>query len=121
MKSDVPSHAPPPPRREPVLPPHPGARPLVDVRDRSLAELEVDLEDAVRRGKASVALSPGADGTPAIPSLIAVWLLSRVGKALEIRKPVDLSKVDNPADLRSIGGVARLLHEVLHPVPAVAS
>lgn len=121
MKSDVPSHAPPPPRRGPAPAPRPGARPLTDVRDRSIAELEADLEDTVRRGKAAVALSPGADGTPAIPSLIAVWLLSQVGKALGIKKPVDLRTVDNPEDLRSIGGVARLLHEVLHPAPAVAS
>ncbi len=69
-----------------------------------------------------MALTPGADGTPAISSIISVWVLTQVGKSLGMSKsPVTLSKVENPQDLRSIGGVARLLHEVLHPVPAMAS
>lgn len=122
MKSDLPSNAPPPRKRVPATPSAPGTRPLTDVRDRTIAELEADLEDTIRRGKAAIALAPGADGTPGISSMIAVWVLTQVGKALGTNKsPVRLSKVENPEDLRSIGGVARLLHGVLHPAPAVAS
>lgn len=121
MKSDVPSHAPTPPRRGAAVVSLPDARPLTDVRDRSIAELETDLEDTLRRGKASVSLAPADDGTPAISSLIAVWLLSQVGKALGTKRPVNLAKVTDRENLRSVGGVARLLHEVLHPASAVAS
>lgn len=93
-----------------------------DLRDRTVAELEADLEAMIRHGKASIDLTPGEDGTPAIASLIAVWLLTEVGKALGTGKsPISLSKVENPEDLRSIGGVARLLHGVFHPASAVAS
>jgi hypothetical protein len=53
--------------------------------------------------------------------LIAVWLLSQVGKAIGTKRPVNLSKVKDRNDLRSVGGVARLLHQALHPAPAVAS
>lgn len=121
MKSDVASLAPPPPGS--TLPPAPlsGAHPLSDLRSRSVAELTVDLEDTLRRGKGSVPLSPAGDGTPAVPSLIAVWLLSEAGKALGIMRPVNLSTVTDRDDLRSVGGVARLLHAFLHPAPAVAS
>lgn len=123
MKADVPSNAPPPRRRGPTPAPAlaPGVAPLADARGRSRAELERDLEDTIRRGKAAIALTPGEDGTPAISSLIAVWVLTQVGKAIGTNKsPVKLSKVENPVDLRSIGGVARLLHAVFHPAPAVA-
>lgn len=122
MKSDVPSNAPPPRGRVPAPAAAPGVAPLSDAPARSCAELERDLEDTIRRGKAAIALTPGEDGTPAISSMIAVWVLSQVGKALGTNKsPVKLSKVENPEDLRSIGGVARLLHAVFHPAPAVAS
>jgi hypothetical protein len=81
----------------------------------------LDLEDTLRRGKGSLVLAPAGDGTAAVPSLVAVWLLSEVGKALGIKRPVNLSKVTDRDELRSVGGVARLLHDVLHPAPAVAS
>jgi hypothetical protein len=100
--------------------PLPGAHPLSDARNRSVAELEVDLEDTLRQCKASLPASPAGDGTRAIPSLIAVWLLSQVGKAIATKRPVNLSKVADLNDLRSVGGVARLLHHALHPAPAVA-
>ena len=122
VKSDVPSNAPRPRRRVPGPAPVPGVAPLADARGRSRAELERDLEDTIRRGKAAIVLSPGDDGTPAISSMIAVWVLTQVGKAVGTnRSPVKLSKVENPEDLRSIGGVARLLHAAFHPASAVAS
>jgi hypothetical protein len=116
MKSDVPSPAPPPPSGDPGLPLIPGARPLAEARTRSVKELERDLEQVLRSGQHAVELSPADDGTPGIPSLIAVWLLNEVGKAIGVEKPVNLSKVTNREDLRSVGGVARLLHRTLHPV-----
>src|ERR1700722_17165785 len=114
MKSDVPSRAPAPPGRPRPSNPLPGARPLSDARIRSVSELEIDLADTLRRGKVSLSPSLTGDGTPAIPSLIAVWLLSEVGKALGTKRPVNLSRVINRDDLRSVGGVARLLYGVLH-------
>lgn len=121
MKSDVPSSAPPPPRRGSPSIAFPGAPSLSNARDRSVDELEADLEATLHHGKSSLVLSPASDGTPAISSLIAVWLLSQVGKAIGKAKPVNLSQVVDREDLRSVGGVARLLHEVLHPAPAIAS
>lgn len=91
------------------------------MRNRTVAELEADLEDTIRRGKAAIALNPGADGTPTIPSMIAVWVLTQVGKAIGTNKSPVRFPVANPEDLRSIRGVARLLHEVLHPASVVAS
>lgn len=124
MKSDVPSNVPPPRRRQVTPAPGPaaGVAPLAAAPSRSRSELERDLEDTIRRGKAAIALTPAEDGTPAISSMVAVWVLTQVGKAIGTDKsPVKLSKVKNPADLRSIGGVARLLHEVFHPATAIAS
>ena len=74
----------------------------------------VDLEAALR-GRAGLELSPAADGTSGVASLIAVWLINEVGKAIGVDKPVKLSAVTNRDDLRSVGGVARLLHRALHP------
>jgi hypothetical protein len=121
MKSDVPSNAPPPPHRGAASLSSAEAPLLSNVRDRSLSELEADLEATLRHGKSSLVLSPAQDGTPAISSLISVWLLSQVGKAIGTAKPVNLSTVTNRDELRSVGGVARLLHGVLHPVSAIVS
>lgn len=115
VKSDVPSPAPPPPGSSPSLPAVSGARPLAEARSRTAQQLERDLENALRTGRSALPLIPGADGTPAIPSLIAVWLITQAGKAVGVQKPVKLSKVTNKQDLRSVGGVARLLHEAFHP------
>ena len=122
MKSDLPSNVLPPRRKDAAPERQPGIRPLAYARDRTVAELEADLEDTIRRGKAAIPLTPAADGTPGISSLIAVWVLTEVGKELGTNKsPVKLSTVQNPEALRSIGGVARLLHDVLHPAAAIAS
>ena len=89
---------------------------LLQRRARWVEQLGCDLEQALRSGRAALALAPSSDGTPGIPSLIAVWLISQVGKAVGLQKPVNLSKVTNKEDLRSVGGVARLLHVAFHPV-----
>jgi hypothetical protein len=116
MKSDVPSSAPPPPRPAPPGSARPADIPLADARSRSVEELVGDLERVLRSGHAALELTPGADGTPGIPSLVAVWLLTEVGKAIGADKPVDLSKVTDRQELRTVGGVARLLHRTFHPV-----
>lgn len=50
------------------------------------------------------------NGTPHIPSLVAVWLIGRVSEAYRPgSKLVNLSRVGDPDALRSIGGVTDLL------------
>jgi hypothetical protein len=49
---------------------------------------------------------------------VSVWLLSMVGKAVGKPRLVNLSKVRRE-ELRSIGGVARLVHRTLHQASAV--
>lgn len=123
MKSDVPSSAPAPPPTAPITPPGPVTSPLTRARSRSVEELGRDLEQVLRTGHATLELTPAADGTPGIPSLVAVWLLNEVGKAIGVEKPVNLSTITDREELRSVDGVARLLYRTLHAVPrgAVAS
>lgn len=119
VKSDIPSRgAIAPPRRTgpaaivPVMP-------LTGVRTRSAVELERDLSELLRTARPTcVTTELAADGSPKVASLVAVWLLSQVGRAVGRPKLVNLSKVRRE-ELRSIGGVARLVHRTLHPVPAV--
>jgi len=96
----------------------PGAAPFAAVRTRSEAELERDLTDLLRAAQPTCALTEMAtDGSPRVPSLVSVWLVSQVGNAVGRPKLVNLSRVRRE-ELRSIGGVARLVHRALHPVPA---
>jgi hypothetical protein len=63
-----------------------------------------------RRPMAEVAAGDShTDGTLAIGSMIAVWVLSTVGKAFG-RRLVRLSDVDRES-LRSVGGVSRLIKQ----------
>lgn len=119
MKSDIPATgAIAPPKRKGPRPESP-ATPLVDVRSRSAAELERDLTELLHQARPDCATAEvAADGTPKVASLVSVWLLSQVGNAVGRPKFVNLSKVRRE-ELRSIGGVARLVHRTLHPVPAV--
>ena len=95
-----------------------GASLLAAVRTRSATELERDLTVLLRTAQPSRSLAElAADGTPQIPSLVSVWLISQVGNAVSRPKLVNLSRVRRE-ELRSIGGVARLVHRTLHPVPA---
>lgn len=93
--------------------------PLADVGTSSAAELERDLAELLRAAQPScVTTELAADGSPKVASLVSVWLLSQVGNAVGRPKLVNLSKVRRE-ELRSIGGVARLVHRTLHPVSAV--
>jgi hypothetical protein len=119
VKSDIPAMgAIAPPKRRGARSAGP-AVPLADVRSRSAAELERDLTELLRGARPTcVTTEVAADGSPKVASLVSVWLLSQVGSAVGKPKFVNLSKVRRE-ELRSIGGVARLAHRTLHPVPAV--
>jgi hypothetical protein len=56
---------------------------------------------------------PYADGTLALDSMTAVWVISTVGKAFN-RRLVRLSEVDIES-LRSVGGVTRLIQQAIAP------
>lgn len=115
MKTDIPSGAPPPPV--------PGNAPggvsvLPAFTTRTVGQLEAELTRLLRTAQPNRQLTEMADdGSPKIPSLLAVFLINRVGASVDRPKLVDLSKV-NKVDLRSMGGVARVVHRALHPVPA---
>jgi hypothetical protein len=118
VKSDIPAKGviAPPRRKAPSSAP---ATPLADLRTRSADELERDLTELLRAaGPTCVLTEVAADGSPKVASLVAVWLLSQVGIAVGRPKLVNLSKVSRE-ELRSIRGVARLVHRTLHPIPAV--
>lgn len=119
VKSDIPAKgAIAPPKRKGPASSGP-ATPLAQVRTRSAVELERDLTDLLRRARPTCVMTEvAADGSPKVASLVSVWLLSQVGNAVGRPKLVNLSKVRRE-ELRSIGGVARLVHRTLHPVPAV--
>ncbi len=73
-----------------------------------------------RQSLAEVAAGPAhTDGTLAIKSMTAVWILSTVGKAFG-RKLVRLSDVAADA-LRSVGGVATLIKQSLSEQPAIGA
>ena len=97
------------------------ANPLASVAQRSVGELRQDLSSLLRSAQPNRSLSEMAkDGTPSIPSLVAVWLISQVAAAAQKPKLVNLSKV-RPEELRSLGGLAALLHRSLHQTMALAS
>lgn len=58
-----------------------------------------------------------ADGTLALDSMTAVWVISTVGKAFN-RRLVRLSEVDTES-LRSVGGVATLIEQAIAPMVVV--
>lgn len=119
VKSDIPATgAIAPPKRKGPRSGSP-ATPLADVRTRSAAELERDLTELLHEARPDCAMTEiAADGSPKVGSLVSVWLLSQVGNAVGRPKLLNLSKVRRE-ELRSIGGVARLVHRTLHPVPVV--
>ena len=119
VESDIESGAPAPPAvlsegRTPMV----GAGEILTMGpDRLRAHLEVLLS----QGLSSRHFDELAeDGSCRIPSLVAVWLISRIGG--EVGKPqlVDLSRVDRKEDINSTAGVARLLGPVLEELRRAA-
>jgi hypothetical protein len=91
---------------------------LNGVAARTIDQLQGDLTRVLQSAQPNRQLSEKADdGSPKIPSLVAVFLLSQVGAALARPKLVNLSQVRRE-DMRSMGGVARLVYRTLHPAPA---
>ncbi len=121
MKTDIPSAVPPPP---PVSGAGAGgvvlsaALILKEAAAKTAEQLQEDLTRVLRVAQPNRRLSElAADGSPKIPSLVAVFLLSQVGKAVGRPRLVNLSRVRRE-DMRSLGGVARLVYQTLHPVSA---
>jgi hypothetical protein len=118
VKTDIPSAAAPPPARFPTAAASSAALLLRGVAARTVNQLQGDLTRVLQAAQPTRQLSELADdGSPKIPSLVAVFLLSQVGAAVGRPKLVNLSRVRRE-DLRSLGGVARLVHRTLHSVPA---
>lgn len=118
VKTDTPSMAPPPPH--PVAPGVVRSAALIlgQAAARTVEQLQEDLTRVLGAAQPKRLLSElAADGSPKIPSLVAVFLLSQVAKAVGRPKLVDLSRVRRE-DMRSMGGVARLVYRTMHPVSA---
>jgi hypothetical protein len=118
VKTDIPSPAPPPPP-SPAFAAVPSAAGILrGVAARTVDQVQGDLTRVLQAAQPNRQLSELADdGSPKIPSVLAVFLLGQVGAAVGRPKLVDLSKVQRE-DLRSLGGVARLVHRALHPATA---
>ena len=118
VKTDITSVAPPPPPAAPLAAVQTHAAILASVTTRTVDQLQSDLTRLLRAAQPNRQLTDMADdGSPKIPSLVAVFLINQVGGSVSRPKLVDLSRVRRE-DLRSLGGVARLVHRTLHPVPA---
>ena len=118
VKTDITSVAPPPPPAAPLAAVQTHAAILASVTTRTVDQLQSDLTGLLRAAQPNRQLTDMADdGSPKIPSLVAVFLINQVGGSVSRPKLVDLSRVRRE-DLRSLGGVARLVHRTLHPVPA---
>lgn len=118
VKTDIPSVAPPPPPASSRVLTLGSAAILAGVSGRTVDQLQGDLTRVLRSAQPNRQLVDLADdGSPKIPSLVAVFLLSQVGAAVGRPRLVNLSRVRRE-DMRSLGGVARLVHRTLHPVPA---
>jgi hypothetical protein len=120
VKTDITSVAPPPPAPVAVTPTAipTTATILSAVAARTVDQLQSDLTRLLRAAQPNRQLTDMADdGSAKIPSLVAVFLINQVGASVSRPKLVDLSRVRRE-DLRSLGGVARLVHRTLHPVPA---
>lgn len=121
VKTDIASMAPPPPAPPAAVTPKASRTTgtiLSAPTTRTVDQLQGDLTRLLRAAQPNRQLSELADdGSAKIPSLVAVFLINQVGASVGRPKLVDLSRVQRE-DLRSLGGVARLVHRTLHPVPA---
>jgi hypothetical protein len=115
MKTDIPSMAPPPPAIQESVVSRSGSI-LESAGTKTINQLQIDLVQVLQIAQPIFQLTDMADDdTPKIPSLVAVFLISQIGVSVGRPKLVNLSHV-RPEDLRSVGGIARLVHSTLHPV-----
>lgn len=118
VKTDIASVAPPPAPATPLAGVPTNGAILASVTTRTIDQLQSVLTRLLRAAQPNRQLTDVADdGSPKIPSLVAVFLLNQVGASVSRPRLVDLSRVRRE-DLRSLGGVARLVHRTLHPVAA---
>jgi len=110
LMSDTWNGIPAPPLPHAALPaPSQPARSIYSFSEAELVQyFLIRLERASR--PPTIGLHP--DGSPAIKSLIGVWLISQVGGLVGKKRLVNLSDVDRLL-LRSVGGVAHLVREAL--------
>ena len=82
--------------------------------------LQVHLKDLLHKGMPGRGSEErAADGSPSVSSLVSVWLISQVAHAVGKPKLVNLAKVKNKEDLKSLGGAAKLVRkglDALRPV-----
>lgn len=117
MNYDAPSVPAPPPLPSGPIPQLDGGR----LRRCTEAELGNELNALVRGALPAVGLNElAADGSPRIASLVAVWMITQVAKAVGQPRLVSLSQV-KAEELRSIAGVARLAYNALRAGPAQAA
>lgn len=95
--------------------PYPGlSRAALQLLDTAALQETLQELYAQLRGPAPVTGELHSNGTPRIPSLVAVWLMGRVSQAYKPgSKLVKLSRALDPEMLRSIGGVADLLIQAI--------
>lgn len=112
MESDIESGV-------PLSPPSPPKAPTQTVSAREIAAMPLEaLQDhlgtILRQGMPSRDLNDRADdGSPSVPSLVSVWLISQIGDAVGQPKLVNLAKVSDKTELTSLAGVARLTSNAL--------
>lgn len=94
------------------------ATPLANIRSLNEPELVSALSTKLRAGGKGLVGDTASDGTPTVASLVAVWLISQAAAEAGRPRLVNLSKVRRE-DLRSVGGVARLVYQGLHSTPRV--
>ena len=113
MRSDIESGVPlppPPPTKAPTRTVSAG-----EMAAMPLEALQDHLGTILRQGMPSRDFKDRAeDGSPSVPSLVSVWLISQIGDAVGQPRLVNLAKVSDKTELTSLAGVARLTSRALN-------
>lgn len=87
-----------------------------------LEALQDHLGTILRQGMPSRDFDDRAeDGSPSVPSLVSVWLISQIGDAVGQPRLVNLGKVSDKTALTSLAGVARLTSRALDALRTVTA
>jgi hypothetical protein len=120
MKGTIDSGVPPPP----PSPTEASTRTVSagDIAAMPLEALQDHLGAILRQGMPSRGLNDrAADGSPSVPSIVSVWLISQIGDAVAQPKLVNLAKVSDKTELTSLAGVARLTSRALDALRTVTA